>query len=209
MSWLPPPVSETVCGFPEALSETTRFAVRFPTNEGMKTTTMLQGPPAATEVPQLLFSMKSPELAQETAMLDIPRAKVPALVRVTFRAKLEIVTGRFGNARLVGDRTAAGLGDHTVGAPEADPSPEIVTVCGLSEALSVICNEALRVPTVVGLKEARTVHAPDGLMEPVQLLVCLKSEKLAPAKVTAVIFKVASPVFVTERASGPAIVPTA
>jgi hypothetical protein len=51
----PVPVRFTVCGLPVALSAMVTAAVRVPGEVGVKVTLIVQLPPAATELPQLLF----------------------------------------------------------------------------------------------------------------------------------------------------------
>jgi len=58
-------------------------ALRVPVAVGVKVTEILQLPPAATLVPQVLFWPKSPEFAPVTAMLVMVSAPVPVLFRVT------------------------------------------------------------------------------------------------------------------------------
>src|SRR5688572_13175139 len=48
--------------------------------------------------------------------------------------------------------------------PLATPCPERPTVCGLPEALLLICAEAAKVPGAVGAKTTSTVHALPGAM---------------------------------------------
>lgn len=50
----PVPVRLTVCGLPAALSEISTTAVRVPVAVGVNDTLIVQVPPAATEVPQVL-----------------------------------------------------------------------------------------------------------------------------------------------------------
>jgi hypothetical protein len=50
----PVPVRLTTCGLPEALSVTLTVPVRVPAAVGVNFTLMLQFPPAASELPQLL-----------------------------------------------------------------------------------------------------------------------------------------------------------
>jgi len=52
----PVPVRLTVCGLPAALSEMLTDAVRVPVAVGVNVTLIVQLPPAATELPQVLVS---------------------------------------------------------------------------------------------------------------------------------------------------------
>jgi hypothetical protein len=69
-----------------------RDAARPPAAEGVKVTLIVQLPPAATELPQLLVWAKSPELDPKTAMLVTVRAELPELVSVTACAALATPT---------------------------------------------------------------------------------------------------------------------
>ena len=71
-----------------ALSLIVTVPVRVPAAVGLKVTLMAQLPPAATELPQLSVSAKSPL----TAMLVMARLTVPALVRVEDCAGLGVLT---------------------------------------------------------------------------------------------------------------------
>jgi hypothetical protein len=77
------PERVTDWGLPVALSETLKTAARAPRAEGVKSTTIVQVPPAATEVPQVLFSVKSLALVPKTAMLLTVKVELPELVSVT------------------------------------------------------------------------------------------------------------------------------
>jgi len=79
----PVPERLTDWGLPVALSLMARAAERLPAAAGVKVTLMLQEAPAATELPQLLVSPKSPALTPKTAMLVTLKAELPELVRVT------------------------------------------------------------------------------------------------------------------------------
>ena len=70
----------------------------------MKVTLMVQLPPAATEVPQVLVWAKSPALLPATATLVMLKAALPALLRVTASAALVVPTNWLPNVRLVGKR---------------------------------------------------------------------------------------------------------
>jgi hypothetical protein len=61
----PVPLNPTVCGDPLALSVTVRFPVLLPEAVGLNVTDMVQLAPAATLVPQVFVSAKSPEIVIE------------------------------------------------------------------------------------------------------------------------------------------------
>ena len=74
---VPVPVRETVCGLPGALSVIERLAVRVLMPLGVNVTFIVQLAPAATELPQLLVSAKSPEFVPVKLILVILSAIVP------------------------------------------------------------------------------------------------------------------------------------
>jgi hypothetical protein len=82
-SWVPAPESATELGeAAPALSVMVREALRAPTAEGVSKITMVQLPPAATEEPHVVFSLKSAALAPVMAMLEIFKAAPPVFFRV-------------------------------------------------------------------------------------------------------------------------------
>ena len=150
---MPVPDRLTVCGLPEALSVMVTEAARLPVAVGAKVTLMLQLPPATTELPQLLDSLKSPLFAPVTAMLVMVKAAVPVLVRVTGCAELVIPRVWLPKVRLVELRL-------TVGPP---PVPVRFTLCVLPATLlllSVMVTAAVRVPGSVGVKVTLIVQLP-------------------------------------------------
>jgi hypothetical protein len=76
------PESATVCGLPLALSVMLSEAVRLPLAEGVNRAAIVQLPPAATEAPQVLFSVKSPASAPVNAMLVTLKAAPPVFCNV-------------------------------------------------------------------------------------------------------------------------------
>ena len=80
---VPVPERLTLWGLPLALSAMLSEAVRLPLAEGVKVTLIVQLPPAATEVPQLLLWAKSLGLAPPSARLEMLKAALPVLLRVT------------------------------------------------------------------------------------------------------------------------------
>jgi len=129
-------------GLPPALSVMLTEAERLPLVVGSKVTLIVQLPPAATEVPQVLVCAKSPVLAPVSAMLETLSAAVPLLVRVAVSVPLVVLTASLPKARLVGERPAATV----------VPVPERLRDWGLPVALSVMLTEAVRLPLVVGSK---------------------------------------------------------
>jgi hypothetical protein len=58
-------------------------AARLPLAAGVKVTLMVQFPPAATELPQVLVWAKSPALVPVTARLAMLKPAFPVLLKVT------------------------------------------------------------------------------------------------------------------------------
>ena len=88
------PVPERLmdCGLPEALSATMMDAVRLPLAVGVNVTVIAQLAPAATELGQLLVWAKSPAFDPPMETLEIARAALPELLRVTSWAALVVPT---------------------------------------------------------------------------------------------------------------------
>jgi len=84
----PVPVRVTVCGLPEPLSVKLKLPVRVPVPVGANVTLTLQFPPAASELPQVLVSPKSP-LAEIPVIVS---AAPPLLESVTVCAVLVVAT---------------------------------------------------------------------------------------------------------------------
>jgi hypothetical protein len=81
---VPVPMRLTAWGLPAALSAMLTEAARLPEAEGVNVTVIVQVPPlAATELPQLLVSPKSPALVPVTEMLVMVKLALPVFVRVT------------------------------------------------------------------------------------------------------------------------------
>jgi hypothetical protein len=86
-SW-PVPLSATLCGLSEALSEMLTLPVLVPAAVGLKVTEIVQLAPVLTVVPQVLVWEKSP-LA---VMLEMVSEALPVLVSVMVWALLLFVT---------------------------------------------------------------------------------------------------------------------
>jgi hypothetical protein len=84
----PVPVKATICGLPPALSVSVSDPERVPVFCGVNTTAMLQEAPAASDVPQLFVTAKSPR----APILVTANADVPLLVRVTLCGALLVPT---------------------------------------------------------------------------------------------------------------------
>jgi hypothetical protein len=81
---VPVPASATDCGLAAALSLKRSAPVRFPVAVGVKVTLIVQLPPAASELPQLLVWAKSP-LAE---ICVSERLAAPLLVSVMLSGEL-------------------------------------------------------------------------------------------------------------------------
>jgi len=135
-------------------------AVRMPLAAGVKVTLMVQFPPAATELPQVLAWAKSLALGPVIARLEIVKAPLPMLPRAMVRVALVVPTGWLAKVRLVGERlTASGVGVAGAEGLGAEPAPvpgmgglgaepvaipDKLILWGLPMALSVMLTEADR-----------------------------------------------------------------
>src|SRR5450432_4172253 len=91
----------------------------------------------------------------------------------------------------------------TVGALAAIPVPPSATLCGLSDASSVICRVAWRKPEAPGVNVTLTEQvALAASAAPGQVPVAAKSAAFAPESETVVMFKVVVPEFATVRTIG-------
>ena len=70
-------------------------AVRVPAAVGVKVALMVQADPAATELPHVLVSVKSPLFDPAIARLEMSRVAFPVLVRVLVWAWLDVPTTWF------------------------------------------------------------------------------------------------------------------
>jgi hypothetical protein len=113
-------------------------APRVPEAEGVNNIAIVHAPPAATEEPQVLFSVKSVGSAPLIAMPVMLTAAVPGLARVTVSDEQPMSTGQFPNVTLVGERLTTGA--------DAVAVPVRLTLWGLPVALSVRVTAAVRVP---------------------------------------------------------------
>jgi hypothetical protein len=98
------PLNETCCGLDAALSVNVTAPVRVPVAVGENVTEIVQLPPAARLVAQLLVWAKSPD----APMLLIERTAEPLLVRVITCVALFVPIAWLVNVTLVGDKLAAG-----------------------------------------------------------------------------------------------------
>ncbi len=157
---------------------------------------MLQLAPAATELPQVSVSAKSP-LAE---ILVIVKVAEPVLVSVTVCAALVVPTVWLAKASEVAERLAVVAG--------AVPVPVRVTDCGLSEALSVMLRVPVRVPEAVGVKVTLMLQLAPAATELPQVLVCVKSPLFVPVTAMLVRLSEALPVFESVTDCAALVVPT-
>jgi hypothetical protein len=151
------PVSEAVCGLPDALSLTETVACREPEAIGVNVTLIVQLVASASELPQLFVWEKSPGFAPVMVILVMVKVALPVLLSVTSCGALLPPRTWLPNTRLVGDKVAVG----------AMPVPVSGTLCGLPAALSVTLTLAVRVPLAVGVKVTLIEHdAPAATDDP-------------------------------------------
>jgi len=210
----PVPERATIWGLPLALSLMLTEAVRLPLAVGVKVTLIVQFPPGATELPQVLVWAKSLAFVPVIARLARVKAPLPTLARAMVRTALVVLTDWLAKVRLDGERLTTGeVGAAGVEGPGAEPVgvpgleglgagavavPERLIVWGLPPALSVILSKADRLPLAVGVKVTLIVQLTPGRTELPQLLVWRKSPAFAPAIVRLVISKIPLPRSLTE-----------
>jgi len=182
---VPVPERATVWGLPLTLSAILRVAEAAALAEGVKVTAMVQVAAAATLDPQVLLSAKLLGFAPETETLEMLKAALPELVRVTVCAVLVLATGKFPKARLAGERVTAGTA--------LVPVPERATVWGLPLTLSAILRVAEAAPLAEGVKVTLTAQLAPAATELPQLLVSTKLPAFAPETVMPEMFKAALP----------------
>ena len=200
---VPVPVSETVCGLPEAVSVMVTEAVRLPVADGVNVTLIEQFAFAASVAllaGHVLVCAKSLAFVPVIAMLEMVSGPVPELVSVTLCAELVVVMSWPVKVRLVGESVTAG----------ATPVPLSGMLWGLPDALSVTEREAWRAPVAVGLNVMLIVQlAPAATLDP-HVLVSEKSPLFVPVMVMPEPLKVsvALPVLVKVTVCAELVVPT-
>src|SRR5579863_1049 len=138
----PVPLSATVCGEPDALSETIKLALKAEAFAGRKAIITWQLALAPSDPPKSVTSTNDAGFAPPIEIDLIETAAVVWLVTMTICASLSAPTWVFGKVTDVGDRTID---------PAAAPVPVSVTFCGEPAALSAICRVALCAPVAAGL----------------------------------------------------------
>jgi hypothetical protein len=137
MGIVPVPERVIVCGLLAALSEMVIAPVCSPAVVGVNVTLIVQLPPAATVMPQLLVCANCP---LDTILVMLSDA-VPVFLSVTDFATLVVFTRWLPKDRLVADKLTTG----------AVPVPERVTLWGLPAASSTTVIAPVRVPVAVGV----------------------------------------------------------
>jgi hypothetical protein len=147
---VPVPVRLTVCGVVAALLEILRVPLRVSAAVGVKVTLTVQLAPAATELPQLLDSVKSLALVPVTARFVILTEELPVLARVTDCGLLDRSRGWLPKFRLTGDKFNAGvlavLGTACVAPPpphEADKMASAIMATRRVAAILRCCSSLL------------------------------------------------------------------
>ena len=140
-------------------------AVRLPLAAGVKVTLILQLPPAATELPQVLLCAKSLGLVPVIVRLDIDNASLLELLRVVVCVPLVEPTDTLPKERLPGETA------HT-GEAAATPVPLRLTVLLPNELLVSMLRVAKRNPVVLGVKVRLIVQLAPGSSVSPQLSVC-------------------------------------
>ena len=170
---VPVPVNGTVCGLPLALSVMVSVPMRAPVAVGVNVTLIVQvfDPAVAGNVAGLIGQADAPVLVSakspDAAMEMIVRGPVPVFVSVTVCGALGVFSNWLPKVRVVGASPTAGVGFA--------PVPLNPKFCGLELSLSVSCNVAVSLPTIVGLNVTLTVQvllAPVGML-PLHELVTL------------------------------------
>ena len=152
----PVPASEAVCGLLDAPSVTVKVPVSAPVMLGVNVTEMVQLELAATLLPHVLVSAKSP-LAM---MLEMERAEFRLLVKVTVFAALVVYSACLPKPSEAGLSLACTM-----------PVPDSATLCGLFAALSATLTEAVSAPVWLGVNVTAMVHLAAGARLVGQLLV--------------------------------------
>ena len=203
MGALPVPVRLTDCWLPATLlllSVMFKEAVRFPVAVGVNVTLMVQLPLAATELPHVVVSPKSPGLVPVNPMLLMDRAAFPVLFSVKVWAVLVVPRFWLLKVRLVVVTPAMG----------ALPVPVRLTDCWLPATLlllSVMFKEAVRLPVAAGVNVTLMVQLPLAATEPPHVLVSAKSPGSAPANAMLLMVRAAFPVLFSVKVWAVLVVP--
>ena len=154
------------------MSVTLNEAERLPLAEGVNMVTIVQVPPAATDEPQVLFSVKSAGSGPVNPRPEMFKAVPELFDKVMLSGELASSTGWFPKLMLLGEKPTPGV---ELSPPlEFVPVPDIGTDCGLLGALSVSETAAANEPAPLGANWTLMVQRdPTAKLLP-QLLFSLK-----------------------------------
>ena len=154
------------------MSVTLKEAERLPLADGVNMVTIVQVPPAATDEPQVLFSVKSTGSAPVNARPEMFKAVPELFDKVMLSGELASSTGWFPKLMLLGEKPTPGV---ELSPPlEFVPVPDMGTDCGLLGALSVSETAAANEPAPLGANWTLMVQRdPTAKLLP-QLLFSLK-----------------------------------
>lgn len=140
----PVPLNGTVCGLPGASSTIVKVPLRLPAAVGVNVTEIWHELEGFMEVPQLLLSAKSPEVAMRIIVTATPpvSVKVTACVELDVPMTWEPKVSEFGLMLSCGAR----------------PVPVRLTTCGLPGASSVMVIVPVLAPPAVGAKITDTMQ---------------------------------------------------
>ena len=194
------PLSVAVCGVFAALSATETVAEKLAAVAGVKVKEMLQLRPQQRSAAGSDFRKVRRVRSGERNASDVERGitGVRQDDRLRGRAAPTVVLGK---AMLVGLSTACG----TKGAV---PVPLSIAVCGVFAALSATETEAEKLAALAGVKVTEMLQLAPAARVPLQDVVSVKSEGLAPVTVMPVTLSVALPGFDSVIDCAVAVAPT-
>jgi hypothetical protein len=197
----PVPVSDEVCGEPDALSATLSVAVAVPADVGAKTMEMVHFAPAASELPQVVVSLKTPASAPDRVMPVIAKAALPVFMRVAVCAALLLPVATEPKVSVAGVSVAAGAVTTAV------PEPLMLEVC--VPTLSTTLSDAEALPAAVGLKETLMVQEAPAASELPQLFMPIeKAAAFVPVIAMDVIGRAALPALARVKVCDELALPT-
>ncbi len=157
---------------------------------------MVQVAPPAMEFPQSLVCWKSEGLVPPIAMDEMATAVEAEFVTVTALAALVVPTLVDENVRVLVETVIA------------YPVPDSVTLCGEVGSASLMVSVALRDAATCGVNVTVMVQLDPPAMDVPQVLVCWKSDALAPPIVIDETATAAEPALVTVTVLPALVVPT-
>ena len=196
---VPTPLSETVCGEPEALSAMLSVAVSAPMEAGLKVTVIAHVALIARAAVQVLVCVKELSPLMDTGGLVHVSAAVPELVTVIFCVAAYAPTVVLAKVRLPADRLTAGTA--------ANPVPDKVTVCGEPTPLSATVTAPANEPVAAGLKVTVILQVPFAATPEAHVLVCVNDVALVPVMETPFTVSAALPVVLSTMTWVAAVMP--